>query len=239
MGILKRHPALFTGLGITILFFAFLFFRIDFIDTLELKSYDLMMNFRSDPGASNEVVIVDIDDDSIDKLGRWPWPRSLLAKIIEKINAGGPRVIGLNIILSEPEESNGLKELTNLKERFLKNTLNRSGEAGGEFLQAISDAITRLDNDRKLSQAIMESGNVVLPVFLNESRVFSEEIVETDKFLINQSIQNVRSPAGIYYPRSDGITLPIPEFFQFSKGIGHINLFYDLDGTTRRESPVF
>ncbi|MBT8350815.1 MAG: CHASE2 domain-containing protein [Deltaproteobacteria bacterium] len=239
MGILKRHPALFTGLGITILFFTFLFFRIDFIDTLELKSYDLMMNFRSDPGASNEVVIVDIDDDSIDKLGRWPWPRSLLAKIIEKINAGGPRVIGLNIILSEPEESNGLKELTNLKERFLKNTLNRSGEAGGEFLQAISDAITRLDNDRKLSQAIMESGNVVLPVFLNESRVFSEEIVETDKLLINQSIQNVRSPAGIHYPRSDGITLPIPEFFQFSKGIGHINLFYDLDGTTRRESPVF
>ena len=104
MGIFKRNPALFTGLGITILFFGFLFFRIDFFDTLELKSYDLMMNFRSDPGVSNEVVIVDIDDDSIDKLGRWPWPRSLLAKIIKKINAGGPRVIGLNIILSEPEE---------------------------------------------------------------------------------------------------------------------------------------
>ena len=239
MGIFKRNPALFTGLGITILFFGFLFFRIDFFDTLELKSYDLMMNFRSDPGVSNEVVIVDIDDDSIDKLGRWPWPRSLLAKIIKKINAGGPRVIGLNIILSEPEESNGLKELTNLKERFSRNALDKSGKAGGEFLQSISDAITRLDNDRKLSQAIMESGNVVLPVFLNESRVFSDETVETDKLLISQSIQNVRSPAGINYPRSDGITLPIPEFFKFSKGIGHINLFYDLDGTTRRESPVF
>jgi serine/threonine-protein kinase len=239
MSILKRHPALFTGLGITLLFFAFLFFRIDFIDTLELKTYDLMMKFRSDPGVSNEVVIVDIDDDSIDKLGRWPWPRSLLAKIINKINAGEPRVIGLNIILSEPEESNGLKELTSLKERFSRYALDKSSKVGDEFLQAISDAITRLDNDRKLSQAIMESGNVVLPVFLNESRVFSEEIVETDKLLINQSIQNVRSPAGISYPRSDGITLPIPEFLQFSKGIGHINLFYDLDGTTRRESPVF
>ena len=239
MGIFKKHPALFTGLGITILFFGLLFFRIDFLDTLELKSYDLMMNFRSEPGVSNEVVIVDIDNDSIEKLGRWPWPRSLLAKIIHKINAGGPRVIGLNIILSEPEESNGLKELTNLKELFSRNVLDKSGETGSEFLQAISDAQTRLDNDRKLAQAIMESGKVVLPVFLRESRVLSEETVETDKLLINQSIRNVRSPAGIYYPRSDEITLPIPEFLKYSKGIGHINLIYDLDGTARRERPVF
>jgi len=199
MSIFKKHPALFTGLSITILFFGFFFFRIDFLDTLELKSYDLMMKFRSDPGVSNEVVIVDIDNDSIEKLGRWPWPRSLLAKIINKINAGGPRVIGLNIILSEPEESNGLEELTNLKELFSRNVLDKSGETGPEFLQAISDAQARLDNDRKLSQAIMESGNVVLPVFLRESRVLSEETVETDKLLINQSILNVRSPAGIYY----------------------------------------
>ncbi len=239
MGILKRHPALFTGLVITVLFFGFLFFRIDFFDTLELKSYDLMMNFRSDPGVSNEVVIVDIDNDSIEKLGRWPWPRSLLAKIINKINAGGPRVIGLNVILSEPEESNGLKELSNLKELFSRNVLDKSGETGSEFLQSINNAITRLDNDRILSQAIMESGNVVLPVFLKESRVFSEETVESDKLLIDQSIQNIRSPAGINYPRSDEITLPIPEFLKFSKGIGHINLIYDLDGTARREHPVF
>ena len=176
-----------------------------------------MMNFRSDPGASNEVVIVDIDNDSIEKLGRWPWPRSLLAEIINKINAGEPRVIGLNIILSEREESNGLNELSNLKELFSRNVLDKSGETGSEFLQAISNAITRLDNDRKLSQAIMESGNVVLPVFLKESRVFSEETVETDKLLIHQSIQNVRSPAGINYPRSDEMTLPIPEFLKFSK----------------------
>ena len=239
MGILKKHPALFTGLIITILFFGLLFFRIDFLDTLELKSYDLMMNFRSDPGVSNEVVIVDIDDDSIDKLGRWPWPRSLLAKIINKINSGEPRVIGLNIILSEPEESSGLKELTDLKELFSRNVLNKSGETGSEFLQAINDAQTRLDNDRKLSQAIMESGKVVLPVFLKESRVVSEETVETDKLLIDQSIRNVRSPADIYYPRSDEITLPIAQFLKYSKGIGHINLIYDLDGTARRERPIF
>ncbi|MDY6792460.1 MAG: serine/threonine-protein kinase [Thermodesulfobacteriota bacterium] len=239
MGILKKHPALFTGLGITILFLGLFFFRVDFLDTLELKSYDLMMKFRGDPGVSNEVVIVDIDDDSVEKLGRWPWPRSLLANIIHKINSGEPRVIGLNIILSEPEESNGLKELTKLKELFSTNILDKTGDTGSEFLQAISDAQTRLDNDKKLSQAIMESGKVVLPVFLGESHVFSEEMVETDPLLINQSIQNVRSPAGVYYPRSDDISLPIAQFLEHSKGIGHINLLYDMDGTARRERPVF
>jgi len=239
MGILKKHPTFFMGFGITILFLGLWFFRLDFLDTLELKSYDLMTKFRGDAGASSDVVIVDIDNDSIEKLGRWPWPRSILAKGINKINTGKPRVIGLNIILSEPEESYVLKELKNLKELFSKNVLAHSGEHGSMFLQVMNDVEIKLDNDKKLADAIKESGNVVLPVFLKESSVVAGETIETDEFLINQSIQNIRSPAGALFPRSDGITLPIPAFLKNSKGIGHINLFYDSDGTARRERPVF
>ena len=105
MGFFKKFPAIMTGIGITVLFMGIWLFRMDFLDTLELKFYDLMMQLRGEPRISNEIVLVDIDNDSIEKLGRWPWPRSLLAKGINKINAANPKVMGLNIILSEPEVS--------------------------------------------------------------------------------------------------------------------------------------
>ena len=118
MSILQRHPSFLLGLGITILFLGLVIFRIDFLDTLELKFYDIMVNLKTDPETPSDIILVDIDEDSIEKLGRWPWPRSLLAKGINKINAGRPKVIGFNLILSEPEKSAGLNEIKNLKTFF-------------------------------------------------------------------------------------------------------------------------
>ena len=165
MGILKRHPSIFLGLSITILFLVLGVYRMEFLDSLELKFYDVMMNLRSEPNSPSEIVIVDIDDDSIEKLGRWPWPRSLLAKGVTKISAGGPRVIGFNFILSEPEESAGLRELKQLESLFAKDVLDQAGEKGSMFLWALNDAQARLDNDNKLAEAIKSSGKVVLPTF--------------------------------------------------------------------------
>ena len=49
MNFLKRHPALFLGLGIMIFFMGLWFVRLPFIDSLELKYYDVLMNLRADP----------------------------------------------------------------------------------------------------------------------------------------------------------------------------------------------
>jgi adenylate cyclase len=46
--------------------------------------------------------IVEIDDDSIAKLGRWPWPRARLGEMIEKITAAGAAVVALDILLYDP-----------------------------------------------------------------------------------------------------------------------------------------
>jgi diguanylate cyclase (GGDEF)-like protein len=49
--------------------------------------------------AAKEIVIVSIDDESMNKINeRWPWPRSILAKMIERINADGPAVICLDFV---------------------------------------------------------------------------------------------------------------------------------------------
>lgn len=227
------------GLGITILFLILGLVRLDFIDAMDLKVYDLMMKLRGTTGTANQVVLVDIDDDSIEKLGRWPWPRSLLARGVQYIDTGKPKVIGLNIILSEPQEIEGLKELKHLESLFKQNVLNQAGPAGSSFLQALVDTQKRLDHDRQLTEAIKKSGKVILPVFLKQAAAAAERSSDLDESLLAQSIQNIRSPAGIEYPRSNEITLPLPSFFSNAKGIGHINLFYDPDGTARKDQPVY
>ena len=239
MGILKRHPALFLGLGIMVLFLVLWFVRLQFVDTLEYKYYDLMMKLRADPESDSDIVMVDIDDDSIEKLGRWPWPRSIIAAGIDKINRGNPRIIGLNLLLTEAEISDGLKEIRALEAVYKEDLLPEAGKKGREFLQAMENAQVRLDNDRKLTDALKRGGNVVLPVFFKEAAVVGEKTGPKDEALVACSLQNVQNEGGGQAPRGDEIVLPVPAFFKAAKGIGHFNLHYDPDGTARRERLIY
>ncbi|MDP2862146.1 MAG: CHASE2 domain-containing protein, partial [Desulfobacterales bacterium] len=238
MNILKKNPMLFMGIGITILFLGIGLLRIDFLDTLELKLYNVLVGLRGDPGSQSDIVIVDIDDDSIEKIGRWPWPRYILAEGIKKINSGDPKVIGLNLILSEPEESTGLKTVKELEALFTAIFSDKSGEKRAAYLQALQNTMEKLDNDKKLAEAIKESGKVVLPVFFRESITAGGETKKADAHLTGYSIQNIRSPADAVYYRADEMILPIPSFIEASIGIGHINFGNDMDGIARRERLV-
>ena len=235
---LKRHPEIVLGLGMTLLFLLLGLVRLDFIDTLDLKVYDLWMNLRSDTETSSEIVIVDIDDDAIDKLGRWPWPRSVLADGLRRIEAGRPKVIGLNIILSEPQTTAGLKELQRLETQFATRILPLVGAQGQPFRSSLAQIRRNLDHDRRLAETLQQSGKVVLPVFLKETAA-AEPTGSVDPSLRNQSVQHIQIPVEAQYRRAGEITLPIADFFRPALGIGHINLFYDDDGTARKERPLY
>ena len=47
--------------------------------------------------------MVAIDEESLSQLGRWPWSRRLHAALIDKLKNDGARVIGMDLIFSEPE----------------------------------------------------------------------------------------------------------------------------------------
>lgn len=239
MGLLKRHPALFFGLGIMFLFLVFWFVRLPFLDALELKYYDVMMKFRGQPDSPSNIVMVDIDDASIDKLGRWPWPRSLVAEGLERINAGGPKVVGLNLLLTEPETSEGLAELNKLEHMLASELGNDMGASGRKFLKAIGEAKAKLDNDKKLTEALSASGNVILPFFFREAAVARQDDAEPDDAVVTAAIQNIRSQEGVIVPQGDEIVLPIKDFCDASAGVGHFNLAYDQDGTARRERLIY
>ncbi|HTN65982.1 MAG TPA: CHASE2 domain-containing protein [Burkholderiaceae bacterium] len=69
---------------------------------IDQSLYDLLLSANGRP-ARDDILIVAIDDYSIAELGRWPWPRARHAKLLRNIADAGPRAIGLDVILSEPE----------------------------------------------------------------------------------------------------------------------------------------
>ncbi|MBI5846704.1 MAG: adenylate/guanylate cyclase domain-containing protein [Nitrospirae bacterium] len=81
-------------------------------EKIESKTYDLrlmMRNHFKTQSALSNIVIVAIDDKSIKEIGRWPWGRDVQAGLVSKISGGGPKVIGIDIMYTEPDniESDG------------------------------------------------------------------------------------------------------------------------------------
>ncbi len=52
---------------------------------------------------SAPAVIVEIDDASLARHGQWPWPRTLLARLVDRIAGAGPAAIGIDILMPEPD----------------------------------------------------------------------------------------------------------------------------------------
>ena len=64
--------------------------------------FDLGQRLHSRPPPA-DLIIVAIDEDSLSKLGRWPWSRRLHASLIDRLKMDGARVIGLDLIIAEPD----------------------------------------------------------------------------------------------------------------------------------------
>lgn len=64
--------------------------------------YDTTLSLLPRP-APDDVVIVAIDEPSVEAIGRWPWPRTLHATLLDRIAAAKPRAIALDLVLSEPD----------------------------------------------------------------------------------------------------------------------------------------
>lgn len=66
------------------------------------------INRSFDVPGLEQIVLVEIDEDSLAQVGRWPWPRKIHAAAIERLGAAGARVIGLDVLLIEGHEDDAV-----------------------------------------------------------------------------------------------------------------------------------
>jgi len=92
------------GLLITAIFVTFAIIRLLPLERLEQLVYDTRYKIRGQSTPPKEVVIVGIDDKSLEKIGRWPWDRSKIAALIDMLKDMGAKVIMIDIIFSEPSK---------------------------------------------------------------------------------------------------------------------------------------
>jgi serine/threonine-protein kinase len=124
---------------------------------LETAVYDRFMQW-SYRQPSSDVAVIAIDDRSIDSIGRWPWSRDILASVIDRLSAGGARLIASTVFLSEPEIDAGLDGLRDLDAFYRGSELSRhAGDDSplGADLHTLGarlqGAVANLDYDARLA----------------------------------------------------------------------------------------
>lgn len=88
------------------LLFALLVLRVTDPPALEevrLRAFDLFQVIQPRVATQRPVVIVDIDEESLRKLGQFPWPRTRMADMITRLTRMGAAVIGFDVIFAEPD----------------------------------------------------------------------------------------------------------------------------------------
>jgi adenylate cyclase len=85
---------------------------------LELKAYDMRFRIRGRVPIGDEVVIVTIDEASLDKLGHWPWPRDEWGKFIRNINKYQPKVVAFDVLFGEPDQNVNTRFLEEVAREF-------------------------------------------------------------------------------------------------------------------------
>ena len=60
------------------------------------------------------VHVIDIDEESLRLLGQWPWPRTFLAELTDRLFALGAVTVGFDILFTEPDRTSPAALVSNL-----------------------------------------------------------------------------------------------------------------------------
>jgi CHASE2 domain-containing sensor protein/tRNA A-37 threonylcarbamoyl transferase component Bud32 len=240
MIIKKSIPDWAIGLAVT-LFFLFITLTgvWDFTNTLELKSFDFRAKMAAPTAVNPDIELVVINEDDLMEFGRWPWSRNILAQGIDNLAMAGARVIAINILFTEPEESTGLKAIKELKGSFETMELAQEGP-GLTFYQKLSEKETDLDNDAKLYNAVKKAGNVVFPIYFDMTSSGVDKVVPD--FITRDSFKFVEGANDELLVSSmkwmNKVTPLLPALAEVAASTGHNNLFPDDDGYVRSQTHV-
>lgn len=160
--------------------------------------YDLGQKLQSRPTPS-DIIIVAIDEESLSKLGRWPWSRHQHAMLIDRLRDDGARVIGMDLIFAEPDVTDPFSD------KALSEAIHHAGNVVLPVL---------LENNRVNGQIIE---TLPLPSFTEYAATMGHVHVELDEDGIARSVflwEGLSTPAWPHFAQAvlQAANIKLPHF---------------------------
>jgi adenylate cyclase len=188
-----------------------------FVRALRLIAFDGYQRLHPLPYDPNVPVrIVDIDEDSLNRYGQWPWPRTTLGDLVSELSEKGAAAIAFDILFSEPDQSS--------VEEIVK-------RLPADQAKALSDiAANTPGNDRAFASALAAAPGVLAVVLTNG---FNAAFQPKAGFAIAGD-----DPREFVIGFTGG-TGNIAVIEQAARGVGAINWIPDRDQVVRRASLIY
>lgn len=174
-------------------------------DRLQSAWFDSYQRMHPRELASTPVAVVEIDEESLARLGQWPWPRTRLAELIAAIASHDPMAIGIDILMPEADRLSPERLLADIRQR-------------DPVLASRLDALP--SSDSQLARAIADAP-VVLPIAGTPYAGADEPIAPP--FVVVDRARGEANDIGGAIPRFAGARVNLPELERAAAGHGAIS----------------
>ncbi len=190
------------------------------LQELRLRAFDLYQRVEPRPASNLPIKIVAIDEESLMRLGQWPWPRSQLASMIKRLDEAGARAIVFNLVFAEADRL-GVAAMRDLLLPDLR----------GQGMQEELSAEVALA-DAAFAEALSDAPSVIGFTLTAEPTGRPAPIRRLGFSFIGES------PLP-YLPRLGGAVPSLPILEEAARGNGALSLLVDPDGIVRRIPLLF
>lgn len=187
-------------------------------EDFRLKVFDAFQRLRPRPYQEAPVLIVDIDEESLTKIGQWPWPRTTLAQLTDKLRGEGASAIAFDVVFAEPD-------------RTSPNQIVPLWSEAPSF-EAIRGQIQNLPDHDNVFAENLAKGNVVLGFSLTPEPHPRLPLLKASPAISGDS------PIA-QLDRFRGAISNLEIFEKTAAGIGSINMLAESDGIIRRVPLLF
>lgn len=189
------------------------------IDAVSLRLFDRYQNLKPRVYKEAPVRFVDIDDDTLAKIGQWPWPRTQVAELISRLTAQGASVVVMDILFAEPDRTSPVNLLP-----FWKSELPE--------LKALQQKAADLpDHDQFLAKTISEN-RVVTGFTLTSGK-------NSGTFSVKAGFAHSGENPADYLPQFTGYISNLASIERNASGSGSFNFIAENDGVLRRVPLIF
>lgn len=214
------------------------------IHFFENKLIDLKFKLRPTRKGNPKVVIVAIDEKSLQKLGRWQsWPREHYAHLLQQATKYGAKVVAFDAVFDYPDDNEGFKYIGALSANY---EISHEDSAQDRYRALLKEAMKESNTDWKLVKAVTDfeakGGKVILGYFTesHEKGVFlkqkRDQAPSDFKLLSPSAIPTMLSAEEIPLEMNRSVGNFAVNFYQLEKATrhkGYFNMTPDQDGVMR------